>query len=323
MKCKIDLTDEHKAQLPGRLPGVAAAPRCGAGMAIPVTTNRIQQYIPLPQFDLQAMADRACALLREHQPPDQPYYGCFSGGKDSIVIKRLAELAGVNVEWHYNVTTIDPPELVRFIKREHPDVIWDKSRYGNFFRRMESKADFPTRVTRWCCREYKEGKAPRGSTLIMGIRAEESARRAQAWQSVTDVKGRTVVNPMIDWASDELWEFIHRQQIPYCSLYDEGFHRLGCVGCPMAGLYRIKEFRRWPGFERRWELAFKRIWQQRAGTLQRNGKEWFGSAFFRDWKELWDWWLSSNPLPALRLDGTRRDDQPALSDANDDWGWFE
>lgn len=45
--------------------------------------------------------------------PDEGYFVAFSGGKDSVVIKALCDLAGVRYDAHYNVTTVDPPELVR------------------------------------------------------------------------------------------------------------------------------------------------------------------------------------------------------------------
>jgi len=260
--------------------------------------------------ELARLIEFSIKVLRDNVPEDgRPYYGCFSGGKDSIVIKALARMANVPIEWHYNVTTIDPPELLRFIKRWHPDVIWDKPRHGNFFVRMERKKGFPTRRGRWCCEDYKEARPPKGVTLVMGIRAEESPRRAKTWGHVT-YHTRTkanAVNPILDWASDELWEFIRMMKMPYCELYDEGFHRLGCIGCPMARKSgRVKEFERWPGYEKRWKLSFKRIWERRSGSLQRDGRTWFGDAFFRNWEEMWDWWLNDRALPEFRLDGTRK-----------------
>ena len=89
---------------------------------------------------LEELIADGIALLRE-QEYGGPYYGCFSGGKDSIVIKRLTEMAGVDVEWHYNVTTIDPPELVRYIREHHKDVIWERPNEP-FFRMMRRKG-FP------------------------------------------------------------------------------------------------------------------------------------------------------------------------------------
>ena len=66
----------------------------------------------------------AIERIKTYEKPEG-YYLCFSGGKDSCVIKALADMAGVKYDAHYSNTGIDPPELVRFIKRHHPDVIFD------------------------------------------------------------------------------------------------------------------------------------------------------------------------------------------------------
>ena len=65
--------------------------------------------------------------------PEEGYYLAFSGGKDSVVIKALADMARVKYDAHYNVTSVDPPELVRFIKDSYPNVIFDipHDRNGN------------------------------------------------------------------------------------------------------------------------------------------------------------------------------------------------
>ena len=242
--------------------------------------------------------ESAIRLLGEHEP-ENGYIGCFSGGKDSVVIKHLVGLAGVKTEWHYHKTTIDPPELVKFIRQHHPDVIFDRPKHGNFFNRMVKKG-FPTRINRWCCAEYKEGFEGPDDTLVMGIRAEESAKRASRW-GLTSRHFRSqalVICPIYEWASDELWAFIRNQKIPYCSLYDEGFKRLGCIGCPMARKRgKLREFERWPQYEKKWKRAFRLIWEKRVGITQRDGREWFGSACFDNWEEMWNWWLYDLPLP--------------------------
>jgi phosphoadenosine phosphosulfate reductase len=258
----------------------------------------MRQTFLLEEYSLDAMVSASLALLRKHEPAGG-YHGCFSGGKDSIVIKQLALEAGVSVEWHYNVTTLDPPEVVHFIRREHPDVVFDRPKHGNFFARMEVKGP-PTRRARWCCAEYKEAASPKDALLILGIRGEESPRRANMWSEVhTHTRtGITAVLPILRWGKLHVWDFIYDREMPYCSLYDEGFDRLGCVGCPMAGREgRVREFARWPKYERMWKRSFERIWTRRAGTTRRDGLEWFGSAFFRCWEEMWDWWMSDDGLP--------------------------
>lgn len=70
----------------------------------------------------------------------------------------------------------------------------------------------------------------------------------------------TLVNPIIDWNDSEVWEFIKEYNIPYCCLYDEGFKRLGCIGCPMGSVQqRMKEFERWPKYKNLYLLAFQKM----------------------------------------------------------------
>lgn len=199
-------------------------------------------------------------------------------------------MAGVRVEWHYHNTTIDPPELVYFIKRFHPDVIRDRSRYGNFFKRAETRS-FPARVARWCCKEYKEVRFP-GRIMIVGIRVAESPRRAALWKTCfSNHGGQDYLTPIRLWPDQAVWEFIRERHLPYCELYDQGFDRLGCVGCPMAGKEnRQREFDRWPKYREKWERLFRRLWEKKAGTIGPSGREWFGSRNFDSWEDLFQWW---------------------------------
>lgn len=242
-----------------------------------------------PEYRLPALVEQSIALLRANEPADGvPYYGAFSGGKDSVVIKELARLAGVNVQWHYNQTTIDPPELVYFIREHHDDVQWEKPP-ENFFRALARRGP-PTRLHRWCCAKYKEGHTPLGVVLLFGVRAEESPRRAKAWKHVT-WHNRThawAVAPILNWKTEHVWAFIRERGLQYCSLYDEGFERLGCIGCPMARKSgRERQFARWPLFERNWKLAFQRLWE----TRTRDGR-WEAGERFGSWQAMWDWWMS-------------------------------
>ena len=213
-------------------------------------------------------------------------------------MKHLAELAGVHVRWVYHKTTIDPPELVRFIRANHPDVKFNRPEHGNFFNRMVKKG-FPTRKVRWCCQEYKERNYPH-ETLIMGIRGEESVSRSKRYGLVSSWrKNEKIVCPIYHWPADKLWRFIRDASIPYPTLYDEGFKRLGCIGCPMSRRGRIRQFERWPVFEKKWKRAFHRIWEHRTTEKpqQRDGREWFGTRFFNGPDEMWQWWLYDRPLP--------------------------
>ena len=62
-------------------------------------------------------------------------------------------------------------------------------------------------------------------------------------------KSAVVVSPLFNWLDRVLWNFIHDRKLPYCELYDQGYIRLGCVMCPMAGeKQRRAEKGRWPGY---------------------------------------------------------------------------
>ena len=76
----------------------------------------------------------------------------------------------------------------------------------------------------------------------------------------------TLINPIIDWTTDEVWEFIREYNVPYCSLYDEGFKRLGCIGCPMASKQmREYEFERWPKYKNLSMISFQKMIENRGG----------------------------------------------------------
>ena len=251
--------------------------------------SRPRQQELLCEFSLESMIVKAVDLLKDHEPPEG-YYGCFSGGKDSIVIKELARLAGVKASWHYNVTTVDPPELVRFIVEHHPDV--ERIHPGTRMFDEIPKRGLPTRRIRWCCEVFKESRSPSGATLLMGVRAAESARRAAMWSDVTYHR-RTKSNcvlPIFRWSDDHVWEFVHVQHLPYCSLYDEGFQRLGCVGCPMAGeKSRAIEFARWPRITQQWKDAARKLWERQDSPYITR---------FKAFDDLWQWWLSDDSAPS-------------------------
>ncbi len=252
----------------------------------------------------ESLLAASIATVQEYTP-DEPYWGCFSGGKDSVVLKEVVRLAGAPVEWIYNVTTIDPPELVAFIRKHHPDVRFSYPRRS--FWGLAQTNGFPTRCVRWCCKELKETKTPPGRRMLFGVRAAESPQRAANWQSFTFHR-RTkeyAVLPILHWKDTDVWAFIRERNLPYCKLYDEGFKRLGCIGCPMSGKAgRLRAFARWPAFERMWKRLFRQTWERRTGSLQRDGRVWFGDRYFDNWEEMWEWWLNDGPLPGDECQGT-------------------
>lgn len=223
--------------------------------------------------------------------------GAFSGGKDSQCIYHLAKMTPVfeRIRWQYNVTTIDPPELVRFIRTRYKDVTC-VTPPETFFELMERKG-YPTRSGRWCCAELKEGNNPaEGGVLITGIRAEESARRAAKWSELAVMKKTNVrvCNPIFGWTIDDVWGFLRGNDIEYCSLYDEGMTRLGCVGCPMA-YRRWEEMQRWPRLRYGWICALRSLWDKRPD-------DWRPKIVCRDFERFLDWYFQRRRISFVELD---------------------
>ena len=97
-------------------------------------------------------------------------------------------------------------------------------------------------------------------------------------------KYKTVLNPIIDWTDDEVWEFIHEYNIPYCSLYDEGFKRLGCIGCPMGGgKKQLAEFERWPKYKKLYMMAFEKM------LINNNNPD----LTWKTAEDVFNWWIRS------------------------------
>jgi phosphoadenosine phosphosulfate reductase len=233
------------------------------------------------------------------------FHLAFSGGKDSIVLYRLAEIAGVKFKAHMQLTTIDPPELMRFVRHNYPDVEFHRPEI-NFYNLIKKKKMLPLRKVRYCCQYLKE-QAGTGTVTLLGIRREESSQRAKRNeveiserkysasfdQFNTDSeqrhvciegKDKFIISPILHWTHRDIWTFIRENNMPYCELYDKGYTRIGCMFCPMAG-YRTKELdrRQYPGVE----LAIKKSIQY---LIDNNH---YFDKYDATAGEVFDWWISN------------------------------
>lgn len=257
---------------------------------------------------LQKKMLRSVELIRKAEKLSLTYddvdgfFLAFSGGKDSQALYHITQLAGVKFKAHFSPTTVDPPQLIRFIRKNYPDCEFGKIT-KNIYDMAVEKQILPTMRVRWCCAEYKE-MAGAGKVTLIGIRHAESARRAKRneveisnrkfsgnfeqfteWQEerirkkyknlnqdqfsydktqeVRCINGKDsiLVSPIIDWTEADVWEFLNKVcEVPHCELYDKGYHRIGCILCPMASYkQKKKECRDFPYVKEKWIDAIKKI----------------------------------------------------------------
>lgn len=282
---------------------------------------------------------------------EQGYYLAFSGGKDSQALYHMAQLSGVKFQGHMNLTSVDPPEVIRFVKQNYPEVELIKPKKSIFQIAIERQI-LPTMRVRWCCEEYKE-MAGAGKVTLIGIRKSESARRAkrneveissrkfsgdlealEAYRqeqrakrarrqskekgvNITNAdeektlgcihgKESLLISPIIHWAEQDVWEFLNEVvRVPHCSLYDEGWHRIGCIGCPMSSFkQKTLENERYPHVKRGWLRTIKKI---RDGGVFKSEYIWWNIR--RDW------------MPLQNVGGLLRTQAATSSIQNRDTGW--
>jgi phosphoadenosine phosphosulfate reductase len=216
----------------------------------------------------------------------KPYYLAFSGGKDSMVIYDLVQKSGCEFEPHFHFTTVDPPELTKFIKDNYPEVIWDRPK-KSMFKLIAERGFPPTRDIRYCCSELKE-YGGKGRVIISGIRWAESISRSKRrlYERCEKHAATWYLNPILDWSTEDVWQYIKENKLPYCSLYDEGFTRIGCIMCPKTSSEQMhREAKRWPLFYK----AYLRALGRAIETLKRKGRKSYTAGNTPE--EYMEWWM--------------------------------
>lgn len=270
--------------------------------------------------------EKAIARLKEAAIMSETYYQkplivTTSGGKDSDVCVRLALAAGIDFEVQHNHTTADAPETVYHVRNtfrrlEDKGIACTvnmptyKGQPVTMWTLIPQKLMPPTRLVRYCCSILKEGGGA-GRMITTGVRWAESAARKKnrgiyeagktlILNSDNDdarrlfencrLQAKRVCNPIIDWSDQDVWDYIEAERIETNPLYQCGFSRVGCIGCPMAGKKgREFEFSRHNTYQRAYIRAFDRMIEER----KRRGLP-------CDWQtgiDVFHWWMEDGVMP--------------------------
>lgn len=259
--------------------------------------------------------------------PQNGYFLAFSGGKDSQCIYHLAKMAGVKFKAHMSLTSIDPAEVIRFVKTHYPEVVLIKPK-ASIYTIARQKKILPSGLMRWCCKEYKENTGA-GKVTITGVRREESVRRAkrnsveisrhkfsgnfeefenyrndklsiinqkegkQAQSGCINGKDTIIINPIIDWTEKDVWYFLNNiVKVEHCELYDKGTKRIGCLFCPMKNRkFILQDIKNYPHLYKKWLDVIMDI------DVKNNSKiTQLFRPYVKDDKDLcvaiFDWWIS-------------------------------
>ena len=192
---------------------------------------------------------------------------------------------------------------------------------------IEKKRMPPTRMVRYCCRVLKEDTTP-NRYIATGIRADESRQRGSRMEFETrgsskkTSRGYTlehvsevykeaqekdeiwdcqfisaakkhkelICNPIFFWTEHDVWEYIQENKIKYNHLYDRGYYRVGCIGCPLGGRKnQLKQFADYPKYKEAYIRAFQRcIDRRKADGLKTT---------FNTGEELFGWWVEDPNIP--------------------------
>lgn len=279
---------------------------------------------------LKAASDMSLRLF------EQPLVITYSGGKDSDVLLHLARASGIPFEVLHSLTTADAPETVRhvydtFYRLECNGIKCDVDKHVQpdgsrmtMWKLIQKKLMPPTRLMRYCCAVLKEGGG-KNRLIATGVRwAESTARKRRGGLEVLtskpqsklilsndndedrrlfetcQLKGKRVVNPIIDWKDDDVLDYAAVEKIPMNPLYCEGFHRVGCVGCPLANVkMRMMEFSRYPKIKAAYIRAFDRMLEERRRRGRMNGTFRMGDTGV----DVFHWWMEDGVLPGQEVLG--------------------
>jgi thioredoxin-dependent adenylylsulfate APS reductase len=94
-------------------------------------------------------------------------------------------------------------------------------------------------LRRLCCEVRKSRPLARAlggyDAWVTGVRRAHASRAQTPTVAFdTEHQGLTKIAPLADWSKEQVWTYIRDNDLPYHSLYDQGYTSIGCVPCTRA-----------------------------------------------------------------------------------------
>ena len=298
-------------------------------------------------MSLKEKIEKSKEILRLASDMSDHYYHkpiviCYSGGKDSDVILRLAMecLNKDQFEVLHSITTVDSPITNRYVNEIYAELkekgikceksipVGRDGKHTNMWKLIVEKGVPPTRFARYCCQTLKEVSTP-NRLAVLGVRSDESTKRKgrdtlgiraktyketlffsldhveevhrEALEPETEPNGTvwdctlikemrenkgTTVNPIYEWSDSDVWSYLNSGGYKHNPMYDIGYHRVGCVGCPLA-TYRqkLRQFNDFPTYKQLYITAFDNMLMR----LKEKGLE--VNSQWKDGESIFNWWI--------------------------------
>lgn len=174
--------------------------------------------------DFQKKLKHSIDLLRKAEKlalkydAEDGFYLAFSAGKDSQAMFHVAQMGGVKFKAHMNFTSVDPPQVIIFKRKQYPCVVEHPPRASIFDLAVE-KGILPSMRIRWCCAELKES-AGAGKVTLIGIRKSESSRRAKRHEvEVSNKQFSGNLEQFVKWQQEKIAK---KEEKLMCKMKREG-----------------------------------------------------------------------------------------------------
>lgn len=133
--------------------------------------------------------------------------------------------------------------------------------------------------------DYEQLSLTEGGEII--LQNDNDARRKVIEHC--QLKSKIAINPIIKLTEKDVWEILKWQKVETNILYEMGYDRVGCIGCPMAGTcQRKKEFEDFPKYKQAYIRAFERMTIER----KRRGLE----TKWKSGEEVFEWWIEETQM---------------------------